>query len=229
MAETEIKQSRKNTEPALMDVLNLLKKDIMLNLNCHAIAQVQSFDSAKQTISATMMYQKTFFTKGDGETYSQVLKDYPILLDVPIVVMGGGNGHLTFPIAQGDECLILFNDRSIDNWFKSGQVVPVASSRLHSFSDGIAIVGLNSLKNSISNYDSARAVLFNGTTGVGVGAEKVKIYNQITTLNTLMASLIDAINAITTTNAVPGAPCALSPASIAAFTAIKTQIAGLLE
>ncbi|CAK9250669.1 unnamed protein product [Sphagnum jensenii] len=79
------------------------------------------------------------------------------------------------PIAQGDQCLILFNDRSIDNWFTSGQVQPLASSRLHSFSDGIALVGLNYLNNGVTkltNYDSTRAVLRNSTTGVGVSSTK---------------------------------------------------------
>ena len=133
------------------------------------------------------------------------------------------------PITAGDTCLVLFNDRDIDNWFQSGQVGPVATSRLHSMSDGIALVGIRSLANSIEGYDMTRAMLFNGTTQVGVSATHVKIANNLTTLNTLLQNLITTIQAITTTNAVVGVPCTLSPASIAALTSVATQIGGLLE
>lgn len=229
MADPQPYTSRKLVEPSLKDVLDLWKKDIMLSLNCHAIAKVQSFDPTKQTVSATIMYKKSFLQRDPNGNYVPVLRDYPILLDVPAIVLSGGSAHLTFPIAPGDECLILFNDRDIDNWFQSGQVGELSSTRLHSFSDGIALVGLNSLASLIQNYDSTRAVLRNGDAMVGVSATQIKIANNITTLNTLLGDLIDAINNIATTNAVIGVPCLISPASQAALTAIKVQIAGLLE
>lgn len=233
MADTTTNLNRKQTDPQLSDLLSLWAKQIKLSMNCHAVATVQSFNAENQTITATINYKKSYLRKGDNDIYSTVLIDYPVLLDVPVIVMGGGKFNLSFPITKGDECLIMFNDRSIDNWFQSGQVLGLASNRLHSFSDGIALVGLKSLAHSMADYDEARAKLFykNGAseTMVGVSATKVKIANPTTSLNTLLATLIDTINAITTTNAVVGAPCALSPTSIAALNAVKTQIAGLLE
>lgn len=224
-----IDQSFKKADPNLRDLLDIHTKEVMLAMNCHAIARVQSFDSAKQTITATINYKKTIFQKSANDKYEAVLIDYPILLDVPVVVMGGGAFRLTFPIQKGDDCLILFNDRSIDNWFKSGQVVGVSSPRLHSLSDGIAIVGLNSLQSSIDNYDMTRAMLRNGETMVGISETLVKIANNTTTLMTALANLIDAVENIVTTNCVPGSPVALNPASIAALEVVKTELQGLLE
>lgn len=206
------------------DLLDLVKKDIKLDINCHGIATVQEFDSVKLVVKATMNYSQTYYQQNlDGST-APIQKDYPILVDCPVIILGGGNCSLTFPIQKGDECLILFNDRDIDNWAKGARSGPVASNRLHSFSDGIALVGF--IKPSV--YDAVRTVLRNGDTYIGVSSTKVKIANGTTTLNTLLGQLINAIKAITTLNSdlTTGA---VSAASQANLTSIATQIGGLLE
>lgn len=230
MSDTVIKLNREISEPSLADLLNLYKKDTMLNLNCHAIAEIQSFNTTNQTATATINYKRTVF-KIDPVTSLNVpvQENYPVLLDCPVIILGGGSAHLTFPIEPGDDCIVLFNDRDIDNWFQSGQTVPLATSRLHSFSDGLILVGINSLLDSLAGYDPTRAKLFNGTTGIGISSDKVIIYNAITTLNTLLQDLVTQINAITTSPAVIGVPSTISPASQAALSAVATQIAGLLE
>lgn len=230
MADASIPQNLIPNDPSLKDLLDLLSKQIMLNLSCHHIGTVQSFDATKQTASATINYKKTYFQfNASTGLYDPVLIDYPILVDCPVVVLGGTNAALTFPITTGDECLVLFNDRDLDKWFQGGTGASVATPRLHSFSDGIILVGLRSLPKVLTNYDSSRAVLRNGSTLVGVGPSLVKIANDTTTLNTLLQNLITTIKAITTTNAVPGSPCAISAASQAALAVIATQIEGLLE
>jgi hypothetical protein len=224
-----VQQNRKLTDPNLADLLNLHGKQLMLNMNCHAIATVQSFDADQQTVSATINYKKTYLTRNADGTYSSTLIDYPILLDVPIVILSGGPAQLTFPIAQGDECLILFNDRSLDNWFQSGQVGPVSSTRLHSISDGFALVGVRSLARSIDSYDETHAKIAWGETMVGVSANKVKIANQLYTLNTLLQSLLTQVQAITVTAVTPGIGVSGPPANAAAIAAIAVQIGALLE
>ena len=216
-------------EPSMADLLNLFKKDIMMTLNCHAIATIQSFDSIKQTCTATINYGRTFSVKNANGTYVDVLKDYPLLTDCPVIILNGGGAGVRFPIKKGDQCLILFNDRDFDNWFTGASTGHVLSNRLHSLSDGVALVGLNPLASPIKNYDMTRATLFNGETEVGVSETKIRIKNQASTLNNLLQQLITAVKGITTTNAVPGSPCAISPASITALSNIATQIGELLE
>lgn len=219
---------------SLTDVLNLHKKNIMQSLNCHAIATVQSFDATKQTITATMNYTQTYF-QANSQTgvYNPVLQNYPILLDCPMIIISGGTGALTMPIAAGDECLVLFNDRDMSNWNATGQQGACATNRAHSFSDGIILVGLNSSPNVIQNYDPTRAVLRNGTAKVGVSPSLVQIANDVTTLKTVLDGLIDAIDTMVSTGVVAsgaGAGGTLSfAAGKAAFDAYKTTIAGLLE
>lgn len=229
MADPTPKLNQVVADPSLKDLLDLLKKDIFLSLSAHHIAAVQSFDPVKQTVSATILYKKTFMKFNPvANIYEPLLVDYPILVDCPVIFLGGGTCSLTFPIAQGDECLILFNDRALDTWFQGGQSKALPSGRLHSFSDGIALVGLRSLAHSLPSVDANRAVLQNGTTMVGVGADKVKVANQTTTLNTLLQSLVTAIKAITTLNS-DMTTGAVSSASQTTLTNIATQIGGLLE
>ena len=73
----------------------------------------------------------------NGETAS-----YPLLVDCPCFILQGGGAFIEMPIQKGDECIILFNDRDIDNWF-NGTTKEPNSNRKHTLSDGIAIVGIN--------------------------------------------------------------------------------------
>jgi hypothetical protein len=235
MTNPNIKLNAVPVEPTLADLLNLLKKEIFIDMNCHHLATIQSFNSTNQTATATMNYTKTVFQL-DPTTglYQPVQQDYPLMVDMPVIVLGGGQGNLTFPIAAGDQCVVLFNDRSIDNWFQSGQKGPVASSLFHCFSDGLVLVGLNSLNSLISNYDTIRVLLSNakGKTGVGVSMTQVKIFNELngslgpnfiafftafqTFLSACAGSITDpvlasAASAFITALAVPVAPSLLGP------------------
>lgn len=229
MATTNIQQNATPVnEPTLQDLLNLLKKDIFIHLNCHHIGSVQSFDSSKQTAMVSIAYKKTIF-EPDPVTgaYSAKLIDYPVLIDCPVIVLGGGAASLTFPVAPGDECLVLFNDRDIDNWFKSGQTGPVATPRLHSFADGFALVGIRSMNSVLQGYNSVNAVFQNGTSGVSVAPDDViKIYNATTTLNTLLQQILTQLEILANTPAVPGNP--INPAVAAALVLLGTDLDGLL-
>lgn len=228
MANPNVLFTRKQTDPNLSDLLDLHKKDIFLSLNCHAIATIQSFDSTDQTVTASINYKKTYLQAGSDGVYQPVLVDYPLLIDVPAIILSGGPANITFPIRSGDTCLILFNDRDIDNWFESGQIGPVASNRLHSFSDGIALIGLRSSHNSLSTYDETRAVFSWNQTMVAVSANKVKIANAVESLNTILQDLMTQIEALTVTCALPGDPSS-PPINAAAFAAIATRLGALLE
>ncbi len=214
-------------DPSMSDLLNLFKKDLLINLNCHHVGIIQEFYPDDQTASVTIAYKKTIF-EPDKVTgiYNPVLVNYPLISQMPVIVLGGGTASLTFPISPGDECLVLFNDRDIDNWFSSGQVGPVATPRLHSFTDGVALVGLRSLKSSLKTYSDEYATLQNGPMGVGVSAELVKIYNATTTLGQLLQNIITQISTLAETPAVPGNP--INPAVATALAAIATQLSELL-
>ena len=98
----------------------------------------------------------------------------PILLDVPLLMYGGGGITLTCPVAIGDECLVLFADRCIDAWYQNGCSISNGNIntqnqvefRMHDLSDGFALVGLRSLPRKLSNYSTTSAQLRSDDGGV---------------------------------------------------------------
>ena len=87
----------------------------------------------------------------------------------------GGGFTLTFPVNPGDECLLMFCERSIDLWQNQGGVQQPSARRFHSLSDAFAIMGLHSRPNSIKNYSQSAIEL-------RTAGNKISIANGLTTL-----------------------------------------------
>lgn len=86
-------------------------------------------------------------------------KQLPLLQDVPLVFMHGGGYSLTFPVVQGDECLVHIANRCIDSWWQSGGVQKPMDWRMHDLSDGFALVGPYSQPKVISTISSTTTQL----------------------------------------------------------------------
>lgn len=139
-----IESERQILTPDITSLLELYFDRKLSGMNCLKIGTIESFDASAHSASISINYRRRF----DDDSY----KEYPLLVDCPCMILTGGEGHLTFPIAKGDTCLILFNDSDIDQWFSTGQVVAPNSNRVHDIADGIAIVGIRSMINVISGY-----------------------------------------------------------------------------
>lgn len=188
---------------SLVDLLALLKKDIFLSFNCHALGTIFSFDANEQTAQVNLNYVKTLF----NDSGVQRSIEYPALVDVPVIILSGGTTYLNMPISKGDQCLVMFNDRDIDNWFDGATAGhEVNTPRLHSLADGIALVGLQQF--AISGYDAVRAMLTDGTVMVGINPDTSKVLiSNGTTLNDLLQDLITEVkNLVTATAAITVIP-----------------------
>lgn len=220
-------------EPSLQDALNMLKKEIGISYNSLHVGIIQSFDATKQTAQISIAYTKTYFQTNDKGVVTPVSIPYSILAGVPVICLSGGPGFLTFPISSGDECLVLFNDRSIDNWYASGQVGPVQTSRLHSLADGFALVGIRNSTKQLQNYSQTHTVLGAGLRGVAVSQlDGVKIYNATTTLGIELFQLMAALNTFVVgcSNSVTDPILAAAAAAfLPSITTITTALSTLLE
>lgn len=101
---------------------------------------IQSFNAAEKTCVVQPAI-KAQALNPDGTTQWITL---PLLLDCPVQFPSGGGYTLTFPLAQGDECLVVFANRCIDAWWQSGGVQVQAELRMHDLSDGMVIAGFSS-------------------------------------------------------------------------------------
>lgn len=160
-------------EPTLASLLELVKKGTKKEINCHQVGEIVSFDSDNQT--AEVQIKMSYIVNGE-------IKQYPLLVDCPCVVLGGGQGRITFPIKEGDGCLVLFNDRDIDNWFSGGQTMQPRTERAHSFSDAIALVGIRNMQNKITDYLSDGTELKYGTSTIKLEDNKVTVTDSKDTI-----------------------------------------------
>lgn len=113
---------------------------------------IESFDPVAQTASVQPAIKRVFKTQeADKEILTPT--DLPILINVPVVQPRGGGFSLTFPIAKGDECLLIFCERSIDYWHQNSGIQLPGGKRFHHLSDAIAYVGLSSIPKKVPDYD----------------------------------------------------------------------------
>lgn len=202
MTDTKIVQNLIPNDPDMKDLLNLFKKEIFLNLNTHHIGKIQSFNPLNQTAMVTINYKKTYFEPNlITGVYANKLVDYPILIDCPVICSGGGTGLITFPISKGDDCLVIFNDRDLDNWFQGSSTSANATGRLHSFADGIILVGLRSLNHAVINYSGSDIELrtTDGLTKIAIAGDGSKV---TVTVGPTMTLVISATGKVSITNGV---------------------------
>lgn len=212
--------------PQFRDLLELVKRELMLTMNCHHLATVTKVDITKKTLRATINYMQTYYMSNARGEQVQVNQSYPVVIDVPYIRLGGKESGLFYPIEEGSQCLLIYNDRDISNWVKKSYNGPVATSRLHSFSDAIALVGFSDLEDD----DPDRIGLRYGTTQVAVGEDKILIENADHTLNEVLQDLASAVEdlasaaaAITVTCTTPGNPSSV-PLNATAINLAKTAI-----
>lgn len=126
--------------------------------------------------------------------------NYPLLVDVPIVFPSAGGFLITFPIATGDEVLVIFASRAIDSWWQSGGTAnrPV-EARMHDLSDGFAIPGprsqvklpsgaINTTNLQIRNDAGTAVIELTAAGKVTITASEVDITGNLKVTGTIMAT-----------------------------------------
>lgn len=194
-----------------------LKSEILAELNCHQLGIISAFYPATQTADIQIVM---------GEVFNGNLQQYPLLQQVPVIILHGGSGNLTFPIQAGDQCIVLFNDRNIDTWYNSGQTgLAPNTNRMHDISDGLALIGIFNKPNYLSNYSTTDTQLTGpGGITLSLGSSKAKLSNATTDLLTTLTSLITALTSWHNTDGTTP-----NPATVTALNNVQTALNNLLK
>jgi hypothetical protein len=156
-------------------------------------AVVTKYTKAAMTCELQVAVKERWRNK-DG-TYEWV--DIPPLVDVPVIFPGGGGLTLTYPVKNGDEALVVFASRCIDNWWftgaggspdnPTGQRQP--EIRFHDLSDGFAFIGPRSKPRVLTNLSDTAAQLRtdDGAVFVEVGPGGIILHGDVTVTGTLAA------------------------------------------
>jgi hypothetical protein len=175
----------------LRSLLNTLKEEIFMEFNAVKIGEIVSFNPALQTAEVKIKIKRIL----NGE-----IKNYPLLVDCPVLVLSGGAGRLTLPVSAGDGCILLFNDCDIDNWFNGAEKEP-NSARKHAFSDALALVGLRNKQTAIGDYLADGTELKYGASSIKLQSGSVIITNGAGSTITLNGSTVSIEAASLSVNA----------------------------
>lgn len=136
------------------------------NIHVALPAVVQSYNSDAQTVEVQPTIRERVIQPDGQISYIE----YPLLVNVPVAFPQASGYSITFPISKGDECLVIFSDLSIDNWWLNGNVQNPVEQRRHDLSDGIAIFGIINQKKlaSKSKPDNNSMAIYNSKNGVGI-------------------------------------------------------------
>lgn len=116
---------------------------------------IQSFNAGAVTATVQIAIKGIVHTPDGNAQFVNM----PLLVDVPVHFPRGGGCTLTFPVARGDECLVVFAARCVDGWWQSGGIQPPMEPRIHDLSDGFAFVGFFSQATKISGISTSTAQL----------------------------------------------------------------------
>jgi hypothetical protein len=203
--------------PVMAELFNQFRQQFFTNLNCHQVGEIATFDATTQTATVQI---KVLRLIGDQSV------PYPVLTHCPVMTLSGGKGRLTFPIRAGDPCLVLFNDRDLDNWYDSGAVAVPNSYRTHDLSDGLVIVGFRNLANKLTGISTTDTELSQGAAVIGMDDEKISLRNDVSDMKTSVDALLTTLDDlllklkawVNTGGSTP------NPATIIALTAVQTNL-----
>ncbi len=136
----------KNQILNLYEVITSIFREKSKLLNTSLPGVIKSFDSANQTVDVYPAIKRVFV---DGE------EPIRVLTKVPVIFPTFGGFTITRNIVEGDRCLIVFCQRDIQAYIKSGIIAAPPVKRFHSLSDGVAIMGLVPNVEKIENFSTS--------------------------------------------------------------------------
>lgn len=152
----------------LASALSLLLRRFDLNNNQMLPAEIVGYD--RDTNVATVQPLIMWVDVNNG-THSR-----PELEQIPVLSLGGGNFHISFPFKAGDLGWIFAADRDISLYLQSLKETKPSTGRCHRFEDAIFIPDVMR-QYSISGEDSEAMVIqsTDGTTRVSVRKDNIKL------------------------------------------------------
>jgi len=123
----------------LTDIIADAIGEALSNLHTATIAKVTAVQ--EKTISVQPVINRVV----DGKSIT-----LPQFTKVPPLFMQGGGSYTAHPIAVGDYCLLILTERCFDRWYSGSDFQDPAEFRMHDYSDGIAIVGINPIAGALT-------------------------------------------------------------------------------
>jgi hypothetical protein len=161
----------KSRSPELSEVLEGVRESGAADIRSCCIARVVRWDVATPREVDVQPVHKRAYT---DETGVRVPDKQPVIPSVPLVYPGGAGLVVTWPMAIGDEVVLVFSDDSLDKYLAgAGGDIDPEDDRHHHLADAIAIAGVRSLNAATSVSGTAVQIGTNGGAfqGAALGAD----------------------------------------------------------
>lgn len=123
----------------LHDTIDLGVEFALADVHTIVVAKITEVNDT--TISCKPVINRV--VKGNSE-------QLPEFIEVPPVIVQGGDSYIAEPISPGDYCLILISERCYDAWYAGSDFVSPLEMRMHDYSDGFALCGVNPSSTAIT-------------------------------------------------------------------------------
>jgi hypothetical protein len=129
--------------PSLLDVISAVVQSALSNLHTcmpAEVVRVQIGEHKRQFVDVLPTLQRQAFNE-NGEAVNETL---PIIPMVPVGYPQGGGMFISLPLTQGDIVLLVFAERSLDQWLQvarkhSGAAINPGDVGLHPLEGAIAL------------------------------------------------------------------------------------------
>lgn len=151
--------------PEPQEVLRAAMEYALADVHTALPGRVEAYDPATQKADIKPLIKRLVSTE-DGE---ELLEELPVLPQVPVIFPRTASAFITFPVAAGDHVLLIFNERSIDNFVAGdGEDTDPDEYRTHDLSDAVALLGFYPDAKAIVEADNDTERLTMGTTEGGM-------------------------------------------------------------
>jgi hypothetical protein len=124
---------------AIQALTDMVRGEIS-GIHTSAPGKIVSYDSGTGRASVQPSLK---FKVADGRSL-----DSPVIVNVPVYFPSGAGASITYPIAAGDPCWLVFAERSIDDWLLGGES---EDPRKYDLTDCVAFVGMKPTRSTNNN------------------------------------------------------------------------------
>lgn len=157
---------------------------------------IETYDAATQTADVRIAVNR-LEELDDG---TEVEEEFPIIPDVPVAFPRAGDFYVSFPLKKGNSVLLIFCERSIDNWLAGdGGVVDPDVFQTHDLVDAVAYPGIYPETKALKNNEDA-GITMGHDSGCRIVVEKseVRIGADATEFASHASKVLSELNAIVT-------------------------------
>lgn len=118
-----------------IELLNIIIANKIADMHICMPAKILEYDYTKQKAKVQPSLNQKY---NDGEVI-----ELPAIYNVPVVHPASGGASITFPVNVNDTVLLVFSEKSLEEWLLNGEQVTPDDPRQNNLTDAIALLGLN--------------------------------------------------------------------------------------